>query len=221
LTSTLDEERRQIEAGGKIGLFQSFWEPKVLLLSLNFFGIVTASLGMLLFLPQIVKQLGLSNMQVGWASMIPYICGSISMVAWGWISDRMGERRWNLFLGCIVAASGLVLAGRSIGSYWSLVGMSVAAIGFYGTKGPFWAMPSIFLTGIAAAVSFAWINSIGNLGGFLGPSVVGWVKDSTGSFGAGLYALAAFALMSAAISALWLDIRRPAIAPEVIRTAAQ
>jgi MFS transporter, ACS family, tartrate transporter len=221
LTSTLDEERRQIEAGGKIGLFQSLWEPRVLLLSLNFFGIVTASLGMLLFLPQIVKQLGLSNMQVGWASMIPYVCGSISMVVWGWISDRMGERRWNLFLGCIVATSGLVLAGRCIGSYWSLVGMSIAAIGFYGTKGPFWAIPSIFLTGIAAAVSLAWINSIGNLGGFLGPSVVGWVKDSTGSFGAGLYSLAAFALMSAVISALWLDIRRPAVAPEVIRTAAE
>jgi MFS family permease len=68
--------------------------------------------------------------------MIPYVCGSISMVVWGWISDRMGERRWNLFLGCIVAASGLVLAGRYIGSYWSLVGMSIAAIGFYGTNQP-------------------------------------------------------------------------------------
>jgi MFS transporter, ACS family, tartrate transporter len=220
LTSTLDEERRQIEAHGKIGLLRSLWEPKVLLLSLNFLGIVTASLGMLLFLPQIVKQLGLSNMQVGWASMIPYLCASISMVAWGWVSDRMGERRWNLFFACIVAAIGLVVAGRCIGSYWSLVGMSMAAVGLYGTKGPFWAIPSIFLTGLAAAASFAWINSIGNLGGFLGPSLVGWVKDSTGSFSAGLYALAAFALMSAVISALWLDIRRPAVAPEFVRTAA-
>ena len=171
---------------------------------------------MLLFLPQIVKQLGLSNMQVGWASMIPYVCGFISMVAWGWISDRMGERRCNLFLGCVVAATGL---GRYIGSYWSLVGMSIAAVGFCGTKGPFWAIPSMFLTGMAAAASFAWINSIGNLGGFLGPSLVGRVRDSTGSFSAGLYSLAAFALMSAVISALWLDIRRPTVAPEVIRGA--
>jgi MFS transporter, ACS family, tartrate transporter len=221
LISTLDGERRQIEARGKIGLFQSFWEPKVLLLSLNYFGIITASVGMLLFLPQIVKQLGLSNMQVGWTSMIPYLCGAVSMVVWGWISDRMGERRWNLFFACIVATIGLVLAGRSIGNFWSLVGMSIAAIGFYGTKGPFWAIPSIFLTGIAAAAGFAWINSIGALGGFLGPSIVGWVKDSTGSFSAGLYSLAAFALMSAVISALWLDIRRPAVAPGVIRTAAE
>ena len=221
LSSTLDQERRQIEAHGRLGLLQSMREPRVLLLSLNFFGIVTASLGMLLFLPQIVKQLGLTNMQVGWASMIPYVCASISMVAWGWVSDLMRERRWNLFLGCVVAAIGLVLAGRFIGSYWSLVGMSIAAIGLYGTKGPFWAIPSIFLTGIAAAASFAWINSIGNLGGFLGPSIVGWVKDSTGSFSAGLYSLAAFALMSAVISALWLDIRRPAVAPELARTAAE
>jgi MFS transporter, ACS family, tartrate transporter len=113
------------------------------------------------------------------------------------------------------------VAGRCVGSYWSLVGMSIAAVGLYGTKGPFWAMPSIFLTGMAAAASFAWINSIGNLGGFLGPSIVGWVKDSTGSFSAALYVLAAFALVSAVISALWLDIRRPAAAPELVRTAAE
>ncbi|HXW30347.1 MAG TPA: MFS transporter, partial [Xanthobacteraceae bacterium] len=146
---------------------------------------------------------------------------SISMVAWGWVSDRMRERRWNLFIACIVAAIGLVVAGRYIGSYWSLAGMSIAAVGLYGTKGPFWAIPSVFLTGMAAAASFAWINSIGNLGGFLGPSIVGWVKESTGSFSAGLYALAAFALMSAVISALWLDIRRPAVTAEFVRTAAE
>ena len=82
-----DDERRRIEAKRKVSLWQSFWDPKVLLLSLNYFGIITASLGMLLFLPQIVKQLGLTNMQVGWVSMIPYIFGAISLVIWGWISD--------------------------------------------------------------------------------------------------------------------------------------
>jgi MFS transporter, ACS family, tartrate transporter len=93
LNSTIDNERRLIETRRRVSLWRSFWEPKVLLLSLNYFGIVTASLGMLLFLPQIVKQLGLTNMQVGWVSMIPYIFGAVSMVIWGWISDRMGERR--------------------------------------------------------------------------------------------------------------------------------
>ena len=90
-------ERRVIEAKHKIGVWRSFWDPKVLLLSLNYLGIVTASLGLLLFLPQMVKQLGFTNMQVGWVTMIPYTCGAISMGLWGWISDRMSERRWNLF----------------------------------------------------------------------------------------------------------------------------
>jgi MFS transporter, ACS family, tartrate transporter len=77
----------------------------------------------------------------------------------------------------------------------------------------------MFLTGVAAAASIAWINSIGNLGGFFGPSLVGWVRDSTGSFSGGLYVLGAFAAMSAVISALWLDIKRPAMASGVARAA--
>jgi ACS family tartrate transporter-like MFS transporter len=76
-------------------------------------------------------------------------------------------------------------------------------------------MPSMFLTGTAAASGIAWINSIGNLGGFFGPTAVGWIKDYTGSFAGGLYALAALALMSALISALWLHIPRP-VAPREI-----
>ncbi|HZB90263.1 MAG TPA: MFS transporter, partial [Stellaceae bacterium] len=147
LVAEIADERRRIEAERKISLWRSFWEPRVLLLSLNFFGIVTASLGMLIFLPQIVKQLGLTNMQVGWVAMIPYLCGSLSMVCWGWFSDWTGERRWNLFAACLVATVGLVIAGVFVGSWWSLLGLSIAAIGFYGTKGPFWTMPSSFLTG--------------------------------------------------------------------------
>ena len=210
LSRTLERERRQIEAHRKVGLLESFWDPRVLLLSLNYFGIVTASLGLLIFLPQIVKQLGFTNMQVGWVAMVPYVCGSISMVAWGWVSDRVGERRWNLFGASAIAAIGLMIAGFYVGTTWSLVGMSIAAIGFYGSKGPFWAMPPMFLTGISAAASIAWINSLGNLGGFFGPSIVGWVRQSTGSFAGGLYALAGFALLSAVVAAFWLHIPNPA-----------
>ncbi len=171
---------------------------------------------MLIFLPQIVKQLGLTNMQVGWVIMIPYICGAISMVVWGMISDRTGERRWNLTLACVVATAGLILAGLTVGTAWSLAGMSIAAIGFYGSKGPFWSMPPMFLTGTAAAASIAWINSLGNLGGFFGPSIVGWARDATGSFAGGLYALAAFALMAAVVSAVWLHIPRRIAAPHAV-----
>jgi MFS transporter, ACS family, tartrate transporter len=220
LIGEIEEERRQVDAAGKIGLMRSFWEPRVLLLALNFLGIVTASLGMLIFLPQMVKQLGLTNMQVGWVAMVPYLFGAVSMVSWGWLSDRMGERRWNLTAACLVAALGLVFAGLSMGSWWSILGMSIAAVGFYGSKGPFWTMPSSFLTGSAAAASIAWINSIGNLGGFIGPSVVGWAKQLTGSFAGGLYGLAAFALLSAVVAALALDLPRRAT-PKKLAAAAE
>jgi ACS family tartrate transporter-like MFS transporter len=208
LVATLDEERKLIEAKRKVSLWQSFWDPRVLILTLNYFGIVTASLGLLLFLPQMVKQLGFTNMQVGWVSMIPYLFGALSMIAWGWVSDRMGERRWNLFWACMVAAVGLIIAGMTIGTAWAVVGMTIATIGLYGTKGPFWTMPSMILTGSAAASGIAWINGIGNLGGFFGPTAVGWIKNLTGSFASGLYLLAALALVSA-LSTFWLNIKSP------------
>ena len=210
LISTLETERSLVDAKRKVTFWQSFWDAKVLLLTLNYFGIITASLGMLLFLPQMVKQLGLTNMQVGLVSMIPYICGAIAMLVWGYISDRMGERRWNLLIACVTATVGLIIAGETVGTAWAIVGMSIAAIGFYGSKGPFWSMPSMMLTGMAAASGIAWINAIGNLGGFFGPSIVGWVKDYTGSFAGGLYALAAFSLVSAVVTAIWLHIPNPA-----------
>jgi MFS transporter, ACS family, tartrate transporter len=221
LIATLDTERGLIEAKRKVSLWRSFWDPKILLLTLNYFGIVGASLGMLLFLPQMVKQLGLTTMQIGWVTMIPYICGAISMLVWGFISDRMGERRWNLFGACVVATVGLIIAAQTIGSAWAVVGMSIAAIGFYGSKGPFWSMPSMILTGTAAASGIAWINAIGNLGGFFGPTAVGLAKSYTGSFAGGLYALAAFSLLSAVVSALWLDIPKPAAREELASVAAE
>jgi MFS transporter, ACS family, tartrate transporter len=221
LISTLDGERRQVEAHGTISLLESFWNPKVLLLTLNYIGIVTASLGMLIFLPQIVKSLGFTNMQVGWVTMIPYLCGAAAMVFVGWLSDRTGERRWNLFVTCILGTVGLVICGLFVNSYWAIVGMSIAAIGFYGTKGPFWSMPPMFLTGSAAAASIAWINSVGNLGGFVGPSMVGWAKQLTGSYAGGLYALAAFALMSAIVSLFWLDIPRRIARPQPVAVPAE
>jgi ACS family tartrate transporter-like MFS transporter len=222
LAQRITGEQRRIEAAHGVGILRSFWDPKVMLLSLNYVGIVTASLGMLLFLPTIIKELGISNMQVGWVTMIPYACGAASMVFCGWLSDRIGERRWTLFWTCALSAVGLIIAGMTIGTWWSVVGMSIAATGFYGTKGPFWSMPTMFLTGAAAASGIAWINSLGNLGGFFGPSLVGWAKTLTGGFAGGLYALAACALASALISLFWLRIPSAVVArDEPLAAAAQ
>ncbi|HZU89185.1 MAG TPA: MFS transporter [Stellaceae bacterium] len=214
LAGRIAEERRLIEAEKRFSMLRAFWDPKVLLLSLNYLGIGIASLGMLLFVPQIIKELGVTNMQVGWVTMIPYLAGALSMLFFGWLSDRLGDRRWMLFWTCALATLGLVLAGLSVGTWWAILGITIASAGFYGTKGPFWSMPTMFLTGPAAAAGIAWINSIGNLGGFFGPSLVGWAKVLTGSFAGGLYGLALCTLISAVIALFWLRIPRPAAAVE-------
>jgi len=207
LVAKIATERHATEAVRKFTLWQALYNPKVLLLALNYLGIVTASLGMLIFIPQIIKSLGnSSNMMVGWLTMIPYICGAIAMVVWGRISDRMNERRWNLFIGCVFSTVGLVIAAMTMGTWWALVGMSIAAMGFYGSKGPFFAMPPMFLSGAGLAAGIAWINSIGNLGGFFGPWYVGVMKDLTGSYAGGLYGLALLGLVAALVCALFLHI---------------
>ena len=211
LTAKLASERDAKEAVKKFSVMQGFFDPKVLLLALNYFGIVVASLGILFFVPQIIKSIGVTdNMTVGWLTMIPYISGGIGLVGWGLVSDRMNERRWNLLGACVVSTVGLVIAGMTIGSWWAMVGLSIATFGFYGSKGPFWSMPPMFMTGTAAAASIAWINSIGNLGGFFGPWYVGVIKDWSGSYAGGLYGLAFLCLISSIVCALFLDIPNPA-----------
>jgi MFS transporter, ACS family, tartrate transporter len=217
LATKLRAERKAKEAVKTFSIWQGMFDTKVLLLSLNYLGIVTASLGMLIFIPQIIQSLGtFSNMTVGWLTMIPYICGGIGLVVWGRISDRMNERRWNLLAACVVSTLGLVIAGMTMGTWWALVGMSIAAVGFYGSKGPFWAMPPMFLTGTAAAASIAWINSIGNLGGFFGPWYVGVMKDATGSFAGGLYGLGLLGFIAAFVCAFFLNIPNPTVAVELV-----
>ena len=222
LSNKLTSERAAKEAVRKFGFFESMYNPKVLLLALNYFGIVVASLGILFFVPQMIKSIGVTdNMTVGWLTMIPYAFGGLGLISWGLVSDRMNERRWNLLGACVVSAIGLVIAGLTIGSWWAMVGLSIATFGFYGSKGPFWSMPPMFMTGTAAAASIAWINSIGNLGGFFGPWYVGVIKDWSGSYSGGIYGLAFLCVISAVVCALFLEIPNPAARGALEATAAE
>jgi len=210
LIAKLASERSAKEAVKKFSFLEGFYNPKVLLLSLNYFGIVVASLGILFFVPQMIKSIGVTNnMTVGWLTMIPYFFGFLGLVGWGYVSDRMGERRWNLLGACVVSTIGLVITGLTVGSWWSIAGLCITTFGFYGSKGPFWSMPPMFMTGTAAAAAIAWINSLGNLGGFFGPWYVGVVKDWTDSYSGGIYGLAFLCLLSAIVCALFLDIPDP------------
>jgi ACS family tartrate transporter-like MFS transporter len=220
IAGELAHEKRELEAVRTYTLFQSLTNIRVVALAVIYFGIVTASVGLVLFVPQIIKQLGVSNLQTGFLTMIPYVVGTVSMVVWGYVSDRMQERKWNLVIGCLVGASGLIAAGLLGGSFWSLAAMCLATIGFYGSKGPFWPLPSTFLTGTAAAAGMALINSVGNIGGFMGPFLVGWIKDATGSFENGLYALAGFMVLAAVVTTIGVQTPRRRVAPAALAARA-
>jgi ACS family tartrate transporter-like MFS transporter len=200
LQTRLDNENREIERGGHMTWTKALSDPRVVALSMIYLGSVTANYGIVFFMPQIVKGLGLSDMMTGFVSSGPYIVGTLGLLAWGWSSDRHKERRWHLITASTLGAAGLAFAAWSGASYWALLGMSAATAGIYGSRAAFWPMPSLFLTGTAAAGAIAMINAIGNLGGYIGPFVVGWIKDSTKSFEAGLYFLAACSLMAAVIT---------------------
>jgi ACS family tartrate transporter-like MFS transporter len=201
LESELAAERSAVQAGGHLSVRKALTHPRVLMLSLMYMTSVTASYGIVFFLPQIVKGFGQSNVMTGLLTAIPYTIGVLGLLAWGWSSDRHHERRWHLAAAMAVAAVGLFGVAWLGQSYWALAAMSVATIGLYGSRPCFWPMPSMFLTGAAAAGGIALINSLGNLGGYVGPFIVGWIKDSTKSFEMGLYFLAACALASAVITA--------------------
>jgi ACS family tartrate transporter-like MFS transporter len=200
LQARLDGESRQVESTGRMTWTKALADPRVVALSLIYLMSVTANYGIVFFMPQIIKGIGLSNMMTGLLSSLPYVVGTVGLLAWGWSSDRNKERRWHLIAASTVGALGLAFAGWSGASYWALLGMSAATVGIYGSRAAFWPMPSLFLTGTAAAGAIAMINAVGNLGGYVGPFVVGWIKDSTQSFGAGLYFLAACSLMAAVIT---------------------
>jgi ACS family tartrate transporter-like MFS transporter len=200
LQTRIDGENRQVESAGRLTLMRALADSRVLALSAIYLMSVTANYGIVFFMPQIIKGIGLTNMMTGLVSSVPYIIGTIGLIAWGWSSDRNKERRWHLIVASTVGALGLAFAARSGASYWALIGMSAATVGIYGSRAAFWPMPSMFLTGTAAAGAIALINATGNLGGYFGPFIVGWIKDSTKSFEAGLYFLAACSFACAVIT---------------------
>jgi MFS transporter, ACS family, tartrate transporter len=196
----LAEERAAVEARERLTLGKALVDPRIINLSIIWVLTVTAGYGTSFFMPQIVKGLGLSNLMTGVASAIPFLVGMIALLIWGWSSDRRPERRWHLISASVMGSVGFVAAGLLGSSFWSLAAMSLALAGIYGVRPAFWPLPSKFLSGTAAAGGIALINSIGNLGGYFGPFIVGWIKDSTNSFEMALYFLAACSLASGAVA---------------------
>jgi len=144
---------------------------------------------------------------------VPPTVAIIAMILWSWHSDRTGERIWHVVIPCLVAAFGLALAARATGVASVVAALTLVNIGISSCKPPLWSVPTMFLSGSAAATGIATINSIGNLGGFAGPVVIGWIKEQTGSFAGGLYFVGGLLLMSAVLTWLLSRSHRPSAEP--------
>jgi ACS family tartrate transporter-like MFS transporter len=199
LQQRLDSEQTQREAVRKYSLGQAFSNPKMWLLTLAYVGQNGSSYGLVFFLPLIVKGLGVPTDWIGLVSALPYMCAFVAMIYWGYHSDIHGERTWHVAGAALVAAGGLaacVLIG--VGHpVLTMIALCIAMMGQQSLVPTFWSLPSAMLTGVAAAGGLAMINAVGNLGGWLGPSVYGLIKDATGSADIGLLCLAIGPLITA------------------------
>jgi ACS family tartrate transporter-like MFS transporter len=189
LASKLQAENAAKQATGHLSLGQVLSSPKVIALSLIYFGYVGAVYGMQFWLPQIVKAFGLTNAQTGFVTAIPYLFGTIAMILWARHSDATRERVAHVGGPLLLTAVALGVSSYITDPTTTMIVLTMAAIGMFCTFAVFWTLPTAWLSGTAAAGAIALINSIGNLAGFGGPYLIGWVKETTGNTSTGLLVL--------------------------------
>jgi ACS family tartrate transporter-like MFS transporter len=197
LQAHLDDDGVAVDSG------KSHWralrDPRVILLGFAYFGVVASLYGLSFWLPQIIDAFGYGVLISGLLTAIPYACGALAMVLWGRRSDRRRERVRHTAAAAIIASLGLVASALSPSPVASMLALSAAAMGTLASMPVFWSLSTAHLTPADAAVGVAVINSIGNLAGFVGPYLMGWVKASTGDFSYALLALALGPLLTAAV----------------------
>jgi MFS transporter, ACS family, tartrate transporter len=199
LAERLTLEERQRQSVHNYSVVQSLFNPRVLGLSLVYFGVVAMNYGLGFFLPQIVKTFGLSTFLTTVVSAAPYLVGVFAMVWWGRRSDHKAERRFHAAFPLLIAAAGIAASTALDDPTLKMISFCVAGFGIFANLPVFWTLPTAFLSGASAACGIAVINSIGNLAGFAGPFAMGWVKDHTGSYAGGLLLLAALGIMAIGI----------------------
>lgn len=204
LLAELERDRQSRKNVKRLGVFKTMVNKKVLYLAFIYFVYQCGSLGVGYWMPQIIKGFSseLTHTQIGLIAMLPYIVATVAMVIWSRSSDRRNERKMHSAIPLAVAALGLVGAGMLSSPVASMAMICVALSGLYSFKSPFWALPTLFLDRATAAVSIAVINSIGNLGGFVGPSMIGVVKGNSQSAATGLLFLSALLLIAFLMTAL-------------------
>jgi MFS transporter, ACS family, tartrate transporter len=202
LATTLEAENSARRTRHRETLFKALTNSRVLALSLCYFGVQISLYGIILWVPQIFAHAGIAAASVGYAVAVPYALAAIVMVWWSRRSDRLKERVWHIALASMVAFAGLTASASLVDSpLMSVAAISLGAAGTLAVVPIFWTLPTAILNGAAAAGAIALINALGNLGGFVGPFAIGWIKDATGSFTWGLVAVA-FGVLAAGIVAV-------------------
>jgi ACS family tartrate transporter-like MFS transporter len=202
-------EKRNKERVEHLSLFQALTDTRILLCALVYFCLNAASYGVAFFLPTIIKDFGVSDTQTGLLAALPFVFGGIGMVLLGQHSDRTMERKGHVAVALLMAAIGIGMSGLVSNPIIVMALLCFAQIGVSAVPAMFWPLPASFLTGASAAAGIAAINSLGNLSGFAGPFAMGYLKDLTGDFTAGLLLLAGCAVTGAAIVvSLRIDAKR-------------
>ena len=183
-------------------LWAALKDARVLICTTIQFGFTLGSYGIGIWLPLMLKEYHLSNLAIGWITAIPYLFASVGMILWARYVDQKGRRIVNLALACLLGGLGLLAPIVSGSVTLAVTGFSLALIGVTAARAIFWTIPTRFLTGVAAAGGIAFINSIATVGGFVGPYMMGWLKEFSGSYVIGLLAVAAImvAAMAASLS---------------------
>ncbi|HSI61584.1 MAG TPA: MFS transporter, partial [Candidatus Saccharimonadia bacterium] len=202
LEAELESERAEMRKGKRMTILEAFSHPKVLMLTLAYFCVVTCSYGMEYFMPSIIKEWHHMDIKPLMLFIIlPPTVALIAQLVCGWSSDHFKERRFHAVVPLVIGATAMFCLPLFKGTeVWLTVGlMMVAFAGFKGYMPAFWSLPSLFLVEAAAASSIGLINSVGNLGGFMGSYVMGKAREATGSYDAGLWYLSGSMLCSAIV----------------------
>jgi ACS family tartrate transporter-like MFS transporter len=198
LLGELEREREANSSGADEKIMAVLFNGRIWLLSLVYFGIPACMYGVTLWLPSAIRSVSeLGYFSTGLVAAVPYLVAAVAMVLVGRHSDLSGERRWHTALPGLVGAAALVVAGYSLAPVLVIAGMSLGMLGAQSMVGPFWAMATSRLNATTAAASIAVINSVGNLGGYFGPFIIGWARSDGGNFRGGLLAVGAVLAVSA------------------------
>jgi ACS family tartrate transporter-like MFS transporter len=203
LAATLTAEAKATREVGYTELGQALTRPRVLVLGLLYFCIVTGLYGIGFWMPQVLQTFGLDPLQIGFLTAIPYLAAALGMVIWGARSDRTGERIWHIALPLILGGAAFAWSAFTGPLHLSMLALTLATLGIYAAVGTFWSLPTAILTGTGAAAGLALVNSMGNLAGLVSPTVVGFIREASGSFTAALLFLAGAMLLGAVIVLLF------------------